>query len=134
MRGGNPSAILLDTHAFLWSINQPEKLSRLARRLLEDPAVTIHLSVASVWEMSLKTGKGKLDAPDGVVDSQVAALGIVSLPIRLSHIRALSRLKSARDHKDPFDRLIAAQAITENLPLVTSDGAFALYAPLKTIW
>jgi PIN domain nuclease of toxin-antitoxin system len=134
MRAGELSGILLDTHVFLWSINEPEKLSRSARRVLEDPAITIHLSVASVWEMSLKTGKGKLDAPDSVVDSQVANLGIVSLPIRLSHIRALSRLLAAKNRKDPFDRLLAAQAITENMPLVTSDRAFAQYAPITLIW
>jgi len=134
MRAGELSGILLDTHTFLWSIDQPEKLSRAARRLLEDAAITIHLSVVSVWEMSLKTGKGKLDVPDAVVDSQAAALGIVSLPIRLAHIRALSRLHSAKNHKDPFDRLLAAQSIAENLPLMTSDRAFAQYPSLKTIW
>jgi PIN domain nuclease of toxin-antitoxin system len=134
MRGGKPSAILLDTHVFLWSVNQPERLSRPVRRLLEDPAVTIHLSVASVWEMSLKTAQGKLDAPEGIVDSQVASLGIVSLPVRLAHIRALSRLQSGKNHKDLFDRLLAAQAIAENLPLVSSDGTFAHYSPLRVIW
>jgi PIN domain nuclease of toxin-antitoxin system len=134
MRGGNPSAILLDTHAFLWSMNQPERLSRSARRLLEDPTVTIHLSVASVWEMSLKTVRGKLDAPDSVVDSQIAAMGVVPLPVRIAHIRALSRLALGKDHKDPFDRLIAAQAIAENLALVTSDSAFFQFAVLRVIW
>jgi PIN domain nuclease of toxin-antitoxin system len=82
----------------------------------------------------LKAGKGKLNAPDGVIDAQIASLGIIPLPIGLSHIRALTALDTVEGHKDPFDRLIAAQAITEQLPLVTTDKAFRKYRNVVVIW
>jgi PIN domain nuclease of toxin-antitoxin system len=126
---------LLDTHVFLWSAVEPERLSRVARQLLKRTDVTLYLSVASVWEMSLKHDKGKLDnASDIVVDGQMRALSILPLSISLEHIRALAELPSPKGHKDPFDRVIAAQAMVENLPLVTADPAFASYPQVKVRW
>jgi PIN domain nuclease of toxin-antitoxin system len=93
-----PAAILIDTHAFLWSILEPAKLSRTARRILERPNTRIYLSVASLWEISLKVGRGKLTAPDSVIDAQIASLGIIPLPIGLPHIRALTALNVAEGH------------------------------------
>ena len=128
-------ALLLDTHTFLWSAVEPERLSRTARTLLKSIEATLYLSVASVWELSLKQHKGKLErATDVVVDGQMKALSILPLPISLEHIRALPGLPSLKGHKDPFDRLIAAQAIVENLPLVTGDPAFANYPQVKVRW
>ncbi len=128
-------ALLLDTHAFLWSATEPEKLSRAARGLIRNTETTLYLSVASAWELSLKHHKGKLDgASDLVVDGQMKALSVLALPISLAHIRALSGLPNPKGHKDPFDRLIAAQAMVENLPLVTADPAFGDYPQVKVRW
>lgn len=113
----------------------PERLSRTARLLVKNVDTTLYLSVASVWELSLKHHKGKLDsASDIVVDGQMRALSILPLPISLEHIRALPGLPSLKEHKDPFDRLIAAQAMVENLPLITADPAFADYPQVKIRW
>lgn len=134
MPGDKPRAVLLDTHAFLWSILAPEKLSKIARRWLQRLDVRLHVSVASLWEISLKSAKGRLHAPDSVIDGQIADLGILPLSISLAHVRALSTLPFSSTHKDPFDRLIAAQAITEQLPLITADTAFRQYRQVSVIW
>ena len=128
-------ALLLDTHAFLWSAVEPGRLSRTARMLLKSTDATLYLSVVSVWELSLKHHKGKLDsASDFVVDGQIKALSILPLAISIEHIRALSVLPVVKGHKDPFDRLIAVQAMVENLWLVTADPAFADYPAVKVRW
>ena len=124
---------LLDTHAFLWAIFEPKRLSARVRRWLANPALTLHLSVASIWEMELKHRKGKLEAEPDVVDRHIAALGIQALAITVAHVRALAALAPG-GHKDPFDRLIAAQAIVENLPLITADPAFREYAQVSVAW
>src|SRR5215831_7794287 len=86
-------AVLIDTHVFLWSALEPERLSRTARRLLRSPNVTLYLSVASVWETTLKRHKGKLaQATNLVVDGQMAALSITPLAITVAHVRALEAL------------------------------------------
>lgn len=126
-------ALLLDTHTFLWAIFEPERLSKAARRWLSNPDLELYLSVASVWEIELKHRKGKLKAEPSVVDVNMLELGIHSLAITVPHVRALGMLSGA-GHKDPFDRLIAAQAVVEDLPLVTSDPAFAEYAQVKVRW
>jgi PIN domain nuclease of toxin-antitoxin system len=124
---------LLDTHAFLWAIFDPKRLSRRVERWMTDPAVALHLSVASVWEIELKHRKGKLQAHASVVDRHMAALSITPLAITVAHVRALEALDRS-GHKDPFDRLIAAQALVENLPLVTADPAFQEYSQVRVEW
>jgi len=130
-------ALLLDTHTFLWAIFEPERLSGAVRRLLANPQIRLYLSVASVWEIELKHRKGKLSAEPAVVDASMRELSVYPLAIALLHIRALATLETrggSAGHKDPFDRLIAAQSVVENLPLVTADAAFAAYAQVKVRW
>jgi PIN domain nuclease of toxin-antitoxin system len=130
-------ALLLDTHAFLWAIFEPERLSRAVRRWLVNPQIKLYLSVASVWEMELKHREGKLNAEPSVVDTSMRELSVYPLPIAVPHVRALATLEldsTSIGHKDPFDRLIAAQAVVENLPLVTADAAFAEYSRVEIRW
>src|SRR5262249_17272358 len=124
-------AVLLDTHVFLWSALEPERLSRTAARLLQSAGVALYLSVASVLG---NLAQGKLaEATDFMLAGQMNALSISPLAITVAHVRALERLER-NGHKDPFDRLIAAQAMVENLPLVTADPAFRQYAQVKVQW
>lgn len=130
-------ALLLDTHAFLWAIFEPERLSEAVRRWLTNPKIALHLSVASVWEIEIKHSKGRLDADASLVEADIRDLGVSPLPISLPHVRALGALNgsaAAAKHKDPFDRLIAAQAIVEKLPLVTADPVFAEYSEITVRW
>ena len=126
--------VLLDTHAFLWFIDGDARLSRHARALIEDPSNERLLSVGSLWEMAIKAGLGRLDLalpfPD-LVERQVERNAMVVLPVLPPHLDAVASLP--HHHRDPFDRLIIAQAISEDVPVVSRDGAFAAY-PLPVLW
>lgn len=127
-------AVLLDTHVFLWTILDPARLSQRCSALVADPDIALYLSAASVWEIALKAAKGKLVTTDDVVDSQIEALGIKTISISTAHIRAMGRIAFADGHKDPFDRLIAAQAKVERLPLLTADVSLRGVPDIQTIW
>jgi PIN domain nuclease of toxin-antitoxin system len=128
-------AFLLDTHTFLWLMSGSGKLSKKARALFADERAFLLLSVASVWEIALKSDKGKIVAPAELVDDAIAAFRIEELPVRTSHVRRASLLPVIEGHKDPFDRLIAAQAILEDVPLVTNDAWLRRhYEGLSIIW
>jgi PIN domain nuclease of toxin-antitoxin system len=125
--------LLLDTHAFLWAFDSPERLSPRMRALLEDPAVERWVSVIALAEIAVKVQKGKLTLPitrQFYLD-QVAALSAQMLPIGSEHCFAIFSLP--RHHGDPFDRLLIAQAKTEGLTIVTKDTAFAAY-DVATTW
>ncbi len=125
---------LLDTHAFLWSNADPEKLSDTARRFIEDPANDVFLSAVTAWEIAIKYAKGRLDLPEPVesfVASRVTTLGLRPLPIEISHALHVSALPSL--HDDPFDRLLVAQAQLEKLPILTSDSNVSRY-DVEIIW
>jgi PIN domain nuclease of toxin-antitoxin system len=120
--------LLLDTHAFIWLDIAQNQLSSSARQALQDPENILYLSLASVWEMQLKTQLGKLQLNASLGDtlaSQQQANAVQSLPIDLSHILALSNLPY--HHQDPFDRLLIAQAQVETLTIVTNDPKIQLY-------
>ncbi len=128
-------SFLLDTHAFLWAMFDSSKLSRRVRTLFGNEEVTLLLSAASVWEIALKSEKGKIEAGADQVDEAIEAFRIKELPIRSAHIRRASLFPAVEGHKDPFDRLIAAQAVSEHVPLVSKDAWLRRnYADLAVIW
>ena len=126
--------LLLDTHAFLWFCQGESSLSTRARDLLRDPAQRKLLSVASCWEIAIKAGLKKLTLgePSRIyLSAALARTGFEILPITLEHATAVETL--SMNHKDPFDRLLIAQAIVENLPVVSGDVVFDAY-PVKRLW
>jgi len=126
--------LLLDTHTFIWWDSEPTKLSTKVLALCQNQENTLILSVASVWEMQIKSqlGKIKLNLPlEELIESQHKINSIEILPITLEHILALEGLPS--HHKDPFDRLLIAQANKERAVLVSCDSIFAEY-PVSLLW
>ena len=124
---------LLDTSTFLWAANDPGKLSRKARRLCESQRETLVVSAASLWEIVIKCGTGGLRMADPArsLPDWLARLGARILPVEAAHAYALHGLPPI--HRDPFDRLLAAQAIAEDLPLLTSDERIRQY-PARCVW
>lgn len=119
--------LLLDTHLLLWAAGQPDRLSAAARALLDDPETQPHFSVASIWEIAIKRGLGRSDFKveprllrRGLLDN-----GYVEVPIVSEHAVAVDGLPNI--HRDPFDRLLVAQAMVEGVTLLTSDDAVAKY-------
>jgi PIN domain nuclease of toxin-antitoxin system len=120
--------ILLDTHAFIWWDSDLSKLSPRALAVCQDSSNSLMLSIASVWEMQIKLqlGKLKLKLPlADIIASQQQTNGIQLLPIALSHVLELENL--AHHHKDPFDRLLIAQAIIEGATVISNDPEFPKY-------
>lgn len=125
--------LLLDTHAFMWWDSNPAKLSPRALAALHDPANTKRISVVSIWEMIIKSQLGKLTPrlPLSQIVAQQQANGLQVLAVSLAHVLAVEGLPLI--HKDPFDRLLAAQTNVEAAELVTADPVFARY-PVKVLW
>lgn len=127
--------ILLDSHIFLWLIAGEQ--ARLTARVLErlrDPAMSPLLSVASVWELVLKASRGRLVLPAPVADflsAQLAANRAALLPVEVSHLRRLEILPW--HHRDPFDRMLVAQAQAEDVPLVSTDPLLRRY-DVRVLW
>jgi PIN domain nuclease of toxin-antitoxin system len=127
--------LLLDTHVVLWALLVPSRLSRQAAELLQRADSELLVSPASAWEIATKQRLGKLPHAAPIVAAYVAhlaALRAEELPIRSVHaIRAGS---FAVDHRDPFDRMLAAQSSLEGIPLLTNDVAFRLFPDVEAIW
>jgi len=117
--------LLLDTHIFLWWADAPERLRPAHRDAIENAASEVHLSVASIWEMAIKIGTGRLDFPVSSIESLAARHGVTLLPVRAAHAVAVATLPLL--HRDPFDRMLVAQASCEGLTLVTEDAAVRRY-------
>ncbi len=125
--------LLLDTHAFLWFVTGDRRLGRAARRALEHEDARLHLSAASVWEMAIKSSLGQLTLPASLEEyiTEKRAEGYRLLPIEWNHAAAVEHM--AFYHRDPFDRLIAAQALAESMPVVTRDRVFRKYG-VDVVW
>lgn len=122
--------VLLDTHVLLWALSDDPKLSSKARRLIEN-AAEIYVSAATFWEMAIKVGLGKLDADLDEIREYCLESGFVELPITSEHAIAVKDLE--QHHKDPFDRLIVATAISEPMRLMTADAQIAQYTSLAIL-
>ena len=126
--------ILLDTHAFLWWIDDNRALSRKARKSISDSSNECLLSLASCWEIATKVSLGKLVLP-GVVDrfipEQLAVNAFRQLTIEFRHVARVASLPF--HHRDPFDRLLAAQALEEQCAIVSADPVFKRYG-IERIW
>ncbi len=126
--------LLLDTHVFLWAVMEPRLLSAKIRRLLEDPTTGIVVSAASAWEIATKFRLGKLPGAAAVVADYAAAIrGMQAqrLAIRDNHALRAGSLRQA--HRDPFDRLLVAQAEIEELVLVSKDRALRQFG-VTLLW
>ncbi len=117
--------ILLDTHLLLWALAEPEKLSATTRNRLD--AAEVFVSAASVWEVSIKVALGKLEADPSELLAAIEPAGFVLLPITGLHAAAVATLPLL--HRDPFDRMLVAQARTEPLILLTNDTVLQQYGP-----
>lgn len=117
--------LLLDTHAFLWWLADDAGLSSAARRAIAEPSAIVHVSAASLWEIAIKRALGKLEVESPDLAAEIPANGFVELPITGRHALAAGALP--RHHDDPFDRMLVAQALSEDLVLVTRDPAVDFY-------
>jgi PIN domain nuclease of toxin-antitoxin system len=120
--------LLLDSHVFLWWLQDSPRLARTARRAITSPASSVFVSAASIWEIAIKLGIGKLrwKAPANVtLDQCIRACGFTELPVTARHAAATRDLPP--HHGDPFDRMLISQALTEQLRVVTADLTFRAY-------
>jgi PIN domain nuclease of toxin-antitoxin system len=124
--------LLLDTVTFIWSVRSPERISKRAMAALVKEDARRELSALSLSEIAIKGNAGKLDLSKEATLAGIADLEIRILPYAADHAYRLFGLP--RHHTDPFDRHIIAQALAEDIPIVTSDNSFRLYTGLKVIW
>ncbi len=120
--------ILLDTQVWLWMLMSPDRLSDRGRSLVEDPSNDLLLSAASTWEIAIKASLGKLELPgppEVVVPKMMDESQVTALPILLSHTLRVAELP--QHHRDPFDRLLVAQAQLEAVPILTADARIGAY-------
>ncbi|MCL1467292.1 type II toxin-antitoxin system VapC family toxin [Argonema galeatum] len=126
--------LLFDTHTFIWWDSQPNNLSQTALALLQDRSNILLLSVISIWEMQIKLQLGKITLNRSlleIIENQQQTNQIEVLPVKLAHVLELDSLPLV--HKDPFDRLLIAQANVQNAALVSCDPIVAQY-PVNVIW
>ena len=117
--------LLLDTHVLLWALAAPARLPAKVSAAIRDPSNMVHVSATSGWEIAIKVALGKLKADLDEISRAVAEVGFEELPVRMAHARRLRALPA--HHRDPFDRMLVAQAIEEGLTLVTRDRQLGAY-------
>jgi len=125
--------LLIDTQSFIWFTEDDAKLPTKIRDIMNNENNILLLSIASLWEITIKTSIGKLKMQKSIdnVIKNASEEGFEILPIRPDHLLVLSKLEFI--HRDPFDRMIIAQGISENIPVISSDGVFKEY-PLQVIY
>lgn len=127
--------LLLDTHTLLWYSVAPARLPENVLRLIRSRRRTVHISAVSAWEMSIKSRLGKLPQAHNLLANyhlRLAQYGFRDLP--LSSVHTLKDRELTSDHKDPFDRALVAQAICEDLAIVSSDPRIAAFADVTVVW
>lgn len=118
--------LLLDAHVFLWWLQDNRRLARKARRAIAAPSSRVFVSAVSIWDIAIKLSIGKLKWREGVpLDRSIAACGFAELPVTAQHAAGVRNLPA--HHGDPFDRLLIAQALVEDLRVVTADDVFTHY-------
>ena len=125
---------LLDTHAFLWWVIDSPELSQSVRSVMGDSTNELYLSAASGWEIAIKTKLGRLEIagdPEKLIPEQMVLNAISGLPVQMSHALHVFQLPDL--HRDPFDRILIAQARLEEIPIITIDSAISQY-DVETIW
>ena len=129
--------VVLDTHTLLWFIDGNSQLSSTARAVIEDASNTSYVSTASLWEIAIKVSLGKLTLQepfDPFIPQQLQRNGFLVLGIQVDHTAMVATLPFPRaDHRDPFARLIIAQAMVERVPIVSRDNKFDAY-PITRMW
>ena len=131
---GGLARVLLDTHAFLWALNDAPQLSRRAAEVIDAPGTERIVSVATLWEIAIKQGIGKLKLPAPFAETllqQVRDHSITLLPVREAEALAVADLP--HHHRDPFDRLLVAQSQIHDVPIVSADPALDAYG-IRRIW
>ena len=126
--------LLLDSHTVIWAADDPTQLPVLAQQLIQDPSHDRLISSATIWEMAIKFGLNKLPLSLPYrqwMDKAIADLGLIALPITLDHAERHAGLPW--HHRDPFDRLMAAQALVEGIPLISAGKSFDLYGVTR-LW
>jgi PIN domain nuclease of toxin-antitoxin system len=126
--------LLLDTHLLLWASEESSRLSAVAKKLIASPANELIFSVASIWEIAIKQGKGLpgFQADPGLIRNSVLQNGYTELDVVGRHVIAIGNLPLI--HKDPFDRLLIAQAMIEGITLLTADAVIARYpGPIRKV-
>ena len=118
--------LLLDTHALLWWLADDPQLGERARDQIADPANTVVVSSASLWEIVIKQRLGKLQVDIAAIEKEVAQQGMVRLGLEADHLIELSSMDV--HHRDPFDQMLVAQARAEDMPLLTADTRIAAYS------
>ncbi len=121
----------MDSHAYVWWLTDDSKLSPAARAALADAESLVHVSAASIWELLIKTNLGRMDLGGADLVAEISESGFFELPISARHAERAANLP--RNHDDPFDRMLAAQALVEGLTCVTRDREFQPYG-VQTLW
>ncbi len=121
---------LIDTHVFLWSLNEPSKISKRALSILENQRNTIYVSAAALWEIIIKRKKGSLNFTGDII-TQLDKQSFTPLSITYQHVKVLEKIPLL--HSDPFDRSMIAQALAENLTLMTRDKTILKYSEVKLL-
>ena len=126
---------LLDTQVIIWFVDGDERIPQSIRDTVKSPENSVLITIVSLWEIAIKRSINKLELSTGLADIQNKILSeqVDTLPIKISHLKAVETLTYQGKHRDPFDRLIISQAIVEDLTLISSDLHFSNY-PVRLLW